>query len=227
MRLLRGTSSDALPLTLACVFVFASLCAITVAGTFTVDESHYLATIEALRGGTFRLESTRALSPSIELLSFGAYAYLIGGSMPVAPVAPPLYAFVALPFSMFGFRALIVLNTLSFVLTGVLVFRLAKYQASRRITAWGALLLFWFGGFSLEYAVVRSTAKLRRRSRRPPPACASASPRGCATRRSSSARSSRSRSATGRANATASLAPRRASPPSRPAWSPRSSRFRT
>lgn len=154
MRLLRGTSSDALPLALACVVVGALLVAMTAAGPFTNDEAHYLATITALKHGTFRLESTAGLMSSRELLSFGAYNYFFAvSSTPVAPVAPPLYAFLALPFSYLGFRALICLNTASFLATGVIVFHFAKRCASRRMTAWIALALYWFASFSVEYAL--------------------------------------------------------------------------
>ena len=34
-----------------------------------------------------------------------------------------------------------------------MVFKLAQHQASRRITAWLALFLYWFASFTLEYAV--------------------------------------------------------------------------
>ncbi len=154
MRLLRGTSSDTLPLALACVVLAAVLATMTTGGPFTSDEAHYLATITALRSGTFHLESTASLLPSRELLAFGAHDFFDGvPSTPVAPVAPPLYAFLALPFASFGFRALVWLNTASFIATGVMVFHFAKRNAARRVTAWLALALYWFASFSLEYAV--------------------------------------------------------------------------
>jgi hypothetical protein len=154
LRLIRTTSSDVLPLALACAVVFAILAGITTPGTFTNDEAHYIATITALKGGTFRLEETAGLMASRELLSFGAFNYFSAvNATPVAPVAPPLYAFLALPFSYIGFRALILLNTVSFIATGVLVFNFTKRNAARRIAPWIALGLYWFASFSLEYAV--------------------------------------------------------------------------
>lgn len=146
--------TDAALLVAACAIVAVILLALSVGGTFTPDEGHYLATVVALRHGTFRLPSTAGLMASREFLSFGAVDYFATvSSTPVAGVQPPLHAFLALPLSYFGFGALALLNVAGFVGTGALVFLLARQHATRRSTPWIALALYWLGGYTLEYAI--------------------------------------------------------------------------
>jgi hypothetical protein len=66
---------------------------------------------------------TDGLPPSAELLFFdpGPWTRTVTAT-PVASTAPPLYALVALPFSVFGWRGLVALNTLAFLATSLLIF---------------------------------------------------------------------------------------------------------
>ncbi len=132
--------------------LFGGLLAITTnSGTFTTDEPHYLATVLGLRDGTFQVELTRGLSYSPELLAFAA-GINPQQSTPVSPVAPPLYAFLAYPFSLLGWRALFLVNTIAFIEGGLVLFMIAKRHAQQAHTPWLVLSLFWFGSFSIEYA---------------------------------------------------------------------------
>jgi hypothetical protein len=118
---------------------------------FTLDEFNYLTTVLALRAGGVHLPGTAGLTPSLELFAFDPAPTGRVPAVPVASVAPPLYAFLALPVSYLGWRGLVLLNTVSFLVTGFLVFRLARRAASPRSAAL-ALVAFLFGGFCLEYA---------------------------------------------------------------------------
>jgi hypothetical protein len=73
-------------------------------------------------------------------------------STPVASSAPPLYAVLALPFSLFGWRGLVLLNALCFAAAAVLVFREVQRCAATRTAPWVGLAAFALCGFSLEYA---------------------------------------------------------------------------
>src|SRR5262245_10727475 len=92
--------SDTSLLCLYLVFLGIVATASVVPGIFTVDENNYLVNVVALRHGHVTLKNTAGLSPSKELLFFEpAILSRQVTSTPVASTAPPLYAFIALPFS--------------------------------------------------------------------------------------------------------------------------------
>ena len=70
-----------------------------VPGVFISDDNNYLINVIALRQGRVTVANTEGLSPSRELLAFdtGPRTRAVT-STPVASVAPPLYAPIALPF---------------------------------------------------------------------------------------------------------------------------------
>ncbi|HLF20591.1 MAG TPA: hypothetical protein VI704_07360, partial [Bacteroidota bacterium] len=108
-------------LVLSIVGVFLTLTAIP--GIFIIDEDNYLVSLVALRHGRFTIPGTEGFKPSSELVYFDPEAnHRIVSSTPVTSLAPPLYAFIALPFSVFGVRGLILLNILAFLITAFLVF---------------------------------------------------------------------------------------------------------
>jgi len=125
------------------------LLSVIVDGTFTNDEGHYTLTILGLRDGTFVHEATRGLMASRELL----LPSMSFPQTPITPLQPPLYAFVALPLSTLGWPALIGLNAVAFVATGVMVHQLAARTTAARGTPWLALGIYWLAGFSVEYAL--------------------------------------------------------------------------
>ncbi len=129
------------------------LVATTIRGPFIIDEINYLVTVIGLREGKLTVPGTEGLSPSKELFAFDPEAFgRIAARTPVASLAPPLYAPIALPFSAFNWRGLVFLNTLSFLLTALLVFALAKQYAVDRRTPWLASALVLLGGYGIEYS---------------------------------------------------------------------------
>ena len=73
-------------------------------------------------------------------------------STPVASTAPPLYAFMSLPLSYLGWRGLVGLNTLAFMLATAVVFFYARDFSKQPRTAWIAAGAFALGGYVIEYA---------------------------------------------------------------------------
>ena len=130
------------------------LTAMVVPGIFIVDEDNYIATIVGLRRGDFSLPGTEGLPPSIDLYWFDPAPWSRGApSTPVVSVAPPLYAFLALPFSYLGFRGLIALNTIAFLVATWLVFRLTEKYTTSPKAPWLAAIAFAFGAYNIEYAM--------------------------------------------------------------------------
>jgi hypothetical protein len=124
-----------------------------VPGVFIVDDNNYLVNVLALRQGRVTVANTEGLTPSRELLFFdpGPWARQVD-STPVASTAPPLYAPIALPFSLLRWRGLVALNTLAFLTTILLVFVYARRYAADRLTPWLATSAFGLGGYAIEYA---------------------------------------------------------------------------
>lgn len=112
-----------------------------------------MVTVVGLQQGVLTVPGTEGLTPSRELVSFDPEAHRrVVPSTPVISVTPALYAPIALPFSYAGWRGLVSLNILSYILTGLLVFLFCRHYASERHTPWIAMGLFLAGGFSIEYA---------------------------------------------------------------------------
>lgn len=136
------------------VIALASLLtSVSVAGTFTIDESNYMATVSALRAGSIGLPGTHDVPASPEWYAFDPFPPLRGPPRtPIIPTAPPLYAPFALLFAPFGLRGLIFLNALSFALAIVLVHRAAAAHARTARTGLFAAAVFALGSYSIEYA---------------------------------------------------------------------------
>ena len=138
-------------LSLAALGLLLTLTAVP--GVYTIDENNYLSTVVAARHGAVSLPGTQGLPASFELYWFDPFPR--GQSAPRSPaptVAPPLYALFALPFSLLGWRGLVGLNTLAFLVCAWLVFVYASAGATHRSTAWLALGAFTLGAFNLGYA---------------------------------------------------------------------------
>jgi 4-amino-4-deoxy-L-arabinose transferase-like glycosyltransferase len=124
-----------------------------VPGLFTIDESNYLTTTLGLRAGRLTVPGTDGLPPSRELIFFDpALKSRAVSKTPVASTAPPLYAFLSLPFSYLGWRGLVGLNTLAFLLAAAVVFLYARDFSQRSRTPWVAVGAFALGGYVIEYA---------------------------------------------------------------------------
>lgn len=132
----------------------AALTAVAAKGTFTIDDSNYLATVVALRSGSLSLQGTAGLPQSPEWYAFDPAPPMRGPPrMPVTPTAPPLWAPFALPFAAFGFTGLIFLNALCFLVTVLFVHRVCAMHAT---TLWAprvAAVAFGLGTYCLEYAL--------------------------------------------------------------------------
>ncbi len=106
-----------------------------------------------LRDGALTVAGTAGLPPSVELLYFDpAPSGRVVHGTPVSSTAPPLYSFIAYPFSFAGWSGLIVLNILSFLATAALVFFYsARFSCSQR-APWVALTAFALCNFTIEYS---------------------------------------------------------------------------
>ena len=121
---------------------------------FIVDENNYLVTVVGLQHGRLTVPNTEGLSPSRELLFFDPTATVRAvETTPVASTAPPLYAFLAYPFSWMHWRGLVAVNTLSYLATTLMVFAYARRYAIDSSTPWIAAGAFALGSFVIEYAL--------------------------------------------------------------------------
>jgi len=130
-----------------------ALVATTIPGPFSIDEINNLVTVTGLRSGSLFVPGTEGLTPSRELYSFDPEAFRrIASVTPVFSVAPPLYAPIALPFSFLGWRGLVLVNILAFLLTAYIVFNITRRFAASREAPWIAVVFTVLGGFLLEYS---------------------------------------------------------------------------
>ena len=140
-------------LLLALLVLGSALTASVVPGPFSIDENNYLVTVVGLMQGRLTVPGTEGLPPSRELLYFdpaGLSRQVL--ETPVVSNVPPLYSFIAAPFSLLGWRGLVALNTLCFLATVLLVFAYARRHSSGPMTPWIAAFAFALGSYSLEYA---------------------------------------------------------------------------
>jgi hypothetical protein len=145
--------SDRMLLALSLIVLGFILVVTIIPGVFIIDEDNYLVTVVGLRHGTLMVPGTENLTPSKELVFFDPEASRrTVQSTPVVSLVPPIYAFLALPFSFVGLRGLVFLNILSFLLTTYLVFRYVESIAHQRETPWIASVIFALGGYCIEYA---------------------------------------------------------------------------
>ncbi|MGE0704133.1 MAG: hypothetical protein AB7P22_09390, partial [Vicinamibacterales bacterium] len=129
------------------------LTATVVPGVFTTDDNNYLVNVLALRQGRITIAQSEGLTPSRELLFFDPAAWSRAvDTTPVASTAPPLYAPIALPFALFGWRGLVVLNTLAYLAAVAMVFAYAARYSSDPLTPWFAAAAVGLGGYLIEYA---------------------------------------------------------------------------
>lgn len=129
------------------------LLATSIPGVFTVDEPHYISTLVALRDGRLTPPGTEGLPPSRELAWFDPENRgRVVTSTPVAANVPPLWAPLAAPFSLAGWRGLVLLNTLAFLATAALCHWLATVISGSARAGWWAAGAFAVGGFQIEYA---------------------------------------------------------------------------
>jgi hypothetical protein len=129
------------------------LVATCVPGVFTLDECNYAVTVTGLKHGELTVPGTGGLPPSLELGFFDpGIRTRAAATSPIGSTAPPLYAFFALPFSLFGWRGLMALEVVAWLVTALLVFRIAARASARPSTRWIAMGTFLLGGYGVEYA---------------------------------------------------------------------------
>jgi hypothetical protein len=124
-------------------------------GVFIIDEVNYAYSVAALRHGEVEVPGVEKLPAQRSLLYFipGAEALTLEPSRIVSN-APPLYAFLALPFAQAGgFVGLIWLNLLAYVVCAWLVFKYTLRFSSHPSEPWVAMMLFTLGSYTIEYAM--------------------------------------------------------------------------
>ena len=122
-------------------------------GSFLIDECNYTVTVTGLQQGRLTVPGTENVVPSKELLYFDPAAVARRDlKTPVASTVPPLWALLALPFSLFGWSGLVALNVLSFLGCALVIFYYAGRHCQRRHTPYLAMGTFVLGGYCLEYA---------------------------------------------------------------------------
>ena len=151
---MRSVAAVPLALIVALATLGIVMSAFVIPAPFTVDDNNYLVNVLALRQGRVTVANTEGLTASRELLFFdpGPWERDVKAT-PVASTAPPLYAPIALAFSLFKWRGLVALNTLAYLFTTALVFVYARRHAAAPSTAWLAAIAFALGGFAIEYAL--------------------------------------------------------------------------
>jgi len=122
-------------------------------GPFLVDECHYLVQVSGLRQCSLSVPGTEGLTPTPALAYFDPMVHFKKHhTSPVVSTVPPLYAVMALPFSLLGWPGLVLLNLLSFLMAGYLVWAHTASLATRPHTPGLALVTFTLGTYCLEYA---------------------------------------------------------------------------
>src|SRR5262249_603937 len=97
--------------------------------------------------------NTGGLLPSQELLFFDPAPWSRAvSSTPVVSTAPPLYAPIALPFLWMGWRGLVALNTIAYLVTPPMLYWYARRFSHDDATAWIAAGTFALCGYAIEYA---------------------------------------------------------------------------
>jgi hypothetical protein len=125
----------------------------SIKGTFIVDELNYMAAADGVYHGTLSVPHTENLPPSKELYFFDPEANnRVAAKGPVVTLVAPLYAPIAAPFLLWGWRGLILLNIISFLSTSAIIFLLLRRFSTDRFIPWLGCALFFFGGYGIEYA---------------------------------------------------------------------------
>jgi hypothetical protein len=150
----RLTARESSVLFWSLVVVGVVLALAVIPGVFIIDEPNYLSTVVGVRHGTWFVPGTDGLPPTRELVAFDPEAPSRSiSTTPVASLAPPLYAVLALPVSWFGWTSLFFLNVVGFVLATWVVYVLVREQGGSISGAVLGATLFGLGGFSIEYAL--------------------------------------------------------------------------
>jgi len=131
--------------------VAAVLAITTVPGVFITDENHHLVTVRAYSLGRLTLPDYDGLHHTASLGYFDPLCRSRKEGF-TSTTVPPLYGVMALPLYPFGWRGLVFMNTLAFVLCGALVFAFTRRFAKRPFTPWLALAAYILAGHSIEYA---------------------------------------------------------------------------
>ena len=121
-------------------------------GLFSIDESSYIASVTGLRDGDLAIAASRGLAASPELYAFDAAPRSRPVTTPVTSASPPLFAPIAIGFSVLGVRGLMALQIAAFLACAALVFGFVRRHTRRVDLAWIALATFLVGSFALEYA---------------------------------------------------------------------------
>lgn len=151
MTKLHGHDSTTLLFLLTAIGIVLSVTAIH--GVYIIDEDNYTISALALRDGGFTVKHTQNLTPSRELNYHDPEARQRPiSSTPIVALAPPLYAFIALPFSLLGWPGFFLVNCLSLLVAGFLVFKYVQAHTEHRLTPWIACIALLLGSYCLEYA---------------------------------------------------------------------------
>lgn len=125
----------------------------TVPGIFTIDENNFMVSVLSLREGGFEVPGTEKLTRSKELAYFAPQPdRFVVREGPLTTDAPALYAFFALPFSLFGWSGLFWVNIVALVAVAACVYLAVRAHSASAGSAGLAAALILGGGYCLEYA---------------------------------------------------------------------------
>ena len=125
----------------------------SVPGVFTIDEDNFMVSVLSLREGGFEVPGTDGLTRSKELAYFAPQPdrYVVR-QRPITTDAPALYAFFALPFSLFGWAGLFWVNIIAFVAVAASVYYAVRAHSANAGAASLAAAMVLVGSYSIEYA---------------------------------------------------------------------------
>jgi hypothetical protein len=92
---------------------------------------------------------TEGVTPSLELAAFDPISRYRQPVSPVSSSVPPLYAFLATPFSFLGWKGFFLVNIVAFLASTVAA-RRGRAVSGRRETPWIAAGLFLLGGYGVD-----------------------------------------------------------------------------
>lgn len=126
--------------------------ALMVPAPFLIDENNYLMNLLGLAGGDWVVPGTDGLGGSPALRWFDPWPPPTDTvSTPIYSTVPPWHALLAEPFLGLGWRGLVLLNVLGWLLGAWAVHRLVRRVGSERAAVSAALLLL-LGTCTVEYA---------------------------------------------------------------------------
>jgi len=138
---------------LGCLALGGAVLWSAIPGIFSLDEANYMVTALGLRQGRLSVPGTEELPPSPELLYFDPNPRPRQvTATPVSSTAPPLYAFFAWPLLPLGWKGLVALNALSYLVSAWLVAGIVSRLTSAAWAPWLAGAIVLLGSFNVEYA---------------------------------------------------------------------------